>query len=832
MNENILSPKKYDIVVLGSGEGSKYVAWTFARQGKQVAVIERRYIGGSCPNIACLPSKNIIQSAKVASYFQRSEEFGITKDNFKINMSAVRDRKRKMVDGLIQMHFDNFKASGAELIIGSGRFVGPKTLEVALSDGGTRVVRGKKVIIGTGTRATIEQIPGLSESRPLTHIEALELDHVPEHLLILGGGYIGLELAQAMRRFGSRVTVIDRNERLAHREDEDVSEGLTDLCQAEGIALVMNARVTGVEGKSGQSVKLRLTRGGSEMTLEGTHLLAAIGRTPNTNGIGLELAGVELTDRGYIKVNERLETTAPDVWAIGECAGSPQFTHIAFDDFRVVRDDLAGGNRVTTGRQVPFCMFTDPELARVGLSETEAKKQGIAYRLAKIPMVAVLRTRTLSETRGFMKALIDTKSDRILGFTVLGVEAGEIMASVQIAMLAGLPYTALRDAIFTHPTLLEGLIPLFSSVPPISKSSESPAGLAELTRASLIVRFAAIGAVLAGIVGLFLYAGGWLTPHRLSPASMINRFEQVNGLHPGFRRNHAKGVCISGYFESNGRGIALSKASVFLPGRVPVIGRFSLAGGQPYVADVPSTIRGMGILFKLPDGEEWRIAMTNLPVFTVNTAQGFYDQLLASAVDPATGKPDPSRMSRFLAKHPESAKAIQLIRSHPVSSGFENSTYNSLNAFRFINAGGAVVPVRWAMVPVQPFEPVGTASPGQDDKNYLFDALIASIHSHPLEWHLVITLGQPGDPTNDATLPWPPDRQQIDAGKLTIDHVESEDTSPTRDINFDPLVLPNGIAASDDPLLSTRSAAYSQSFTRREGERKEPSAVSTAETEK
>jgi len=354
----------------------------------------------------------------------------------------------------------------------------------------------------------------------------------------------------------------------------------------------------------------------------------------------------------------------------------------------------------------------------------------------------------------------------------------------------------------------------------------------QLTRASLIIRFAAIGVVIAGIAGLFAYAGGWLTPHALTPASMINTFEKVNGPHPGFRRNHAKGVCVSGYFESNGRGVALSKASVFLPGRVPIIGRFALAGGQPYVADAPHTVRSMAILFKLPDGEEWRTGINNTPVFSVNTPQGFHDQLLASALDPATGKTDPARMNDFLAKHPESAKAIQLIRTYPVSSGFANSTYNSLNAFRFINAGGAVVPVRWAMVPVQPYEPISTADQGRDDKNYLFDALIASIHSHPLEWHLVITVGQPGDPTNDATLPWPPDRQQIDTGTLTIDHVESEDISSARDINFDPLVLPNGIAASDDPLLSARSAAYAQSFTRREGEHKDPSAVSTAETEK
>jgi pyruvate/2-oxoglutarate dehydrogenase complex dihydrolipoamide dehydrogenase (E3) component len=457
--------EQYDIVVLGTGEGSKFIAWTAAKQGKRVAMIERKYIGGSCPNIACLPSKNIIHSAKVASYFRRSAEFGISKDNFQIDMSAVRDRKRRMVDGLIEMHLGNFKASGTELILGSGRFIAARTIEVALRDGGIRVLQGSKVVIGTGSRATIEEIPGLLESSPMTHIEALELDHLPQHLLVLGGGYIGLELSQAMRRFGSRVTIIDRNGRLAHREDKDVSEGLFDLCRDEGIELMLDAHVTRVEGKSGESVKLSVTQGGSETTLEGTHILVATGRTPNTEGIGLELAGVALTDRGYIQVNERLETTAADVWAVGDCAGSPQFTHIGFDDFRVVRDNMAGGNHVTTGRQVPFCMFTDPELARIGLSETEAKAQGIAYRLAKIPMLSVLRTRTLSETRGFMKALIDTESDRILGFTAFAVDAGEIMASVQIAMIAGLPYTALRDAILTHPTLLEGLIPLFSSVP-------------------------------------------------------------------------------------------------------------------------------------------------------------------------------------------------------------------------------------------------------------------------------------------------------------------------------------------------------------------------------
>jgi len=459
------TPEQYDVVVLGSGEAGKYIAWTQAKKGKRAIVIERRYIGGSCPNIACLPSKNIIHSAKVASYFARSEEFGITKDNWQIHMTGVRDGKRKMVEGLVDMHLANFKSSGAELLLGSGRFIAPKTVEVSLPDGGSRFLHGENVIISTGSRATIEPIPGLRESDPLTHIEALELDHLPEHLLIVGGGYIGLEFAQAMRRFGSKVTIIERNSRLAHREDEDVTAMLSDVFRDEGIEILTDATVTGVEGKSGDRVKLHVRRNGGKTAFEGTHILVATGRTPNTQNIGLELAGVQTTERGHVQVNERLQTTAPEVWAVGDCAGSPHFTHIAFDDHRVVTDNLAGGHRVTTGRQVPFCMFTDPELARIGLSETEAKQRGIAYRLTKIPMIAVLRTRTLSETRGFLKALIDTDSDRILGFTALGVEGGEIIATVQVAMLAGMPYTALRDTIFTHPTMLEGLIPLFAAVP-------------------------------------------------------------------------------------------------------------------------------------------------------------------------------------------------------------------------------------------------------------------------------------------------------------------------------------------------------------------------------
>ena len=468
-----MDPEQYDLVILGGGTGSTIAAWTFAKQGQRVAAIDRKYIGGSCPNIACLPSKNIIHSARVASYFRRSEEFGIAKRDFTIDMSAVRDRKRRMVSSWNNAYLDNYKESGAEFILGSGRFIGPKTVEVTLPDGTIRQLRGTNVIINTGTRPALQPVPGLIEAQPLTHIEALELDQVPKHLLVIGGGYIGLELSQAMGRFGSKVTMIDRNDRLMHREDDDVIEALQRLFQDEGIDLVLNATVKRVSGKSGQSVRMVIEQRGAEKTLEGSHLLVAAGRSPNTDGIGLELAGVELTDRGHIKVNERLETTASGVWAIGEVAGSPQFTHVSVDDFRVVYDSITGGKRVTTGRLVPFCLFTDPEFARVGLSEKDAKAQGIPYRLFKIPMEAVMRATTMSETRGFLKALVEVDNDRILGFTGLGVDAGEVLSSVQIAMVAGLPYTALRDAMLTHPTLVEGLIPLFSSVPSVSKSGRA-----------------------------------------------------------------------------------------------------------------------------------------------------------------------------------------------------------------------------------------------------------------------------------------------------------------------------------------------------------------------
>jgi pyruvate/2-oxoglutarate dehydrogenase complex dihydrolipoamide dehydrogenase (E3) component len=348
--------------------------------------------------------------------------------------------------------------------MGEGRFVRPKTIEVATADNGTRTLRGDVVVISTGSRARIDPIPGLAEAQPMTHVEALELDRVPKHLVVLGGGYVGIELAQAMRRFGSRVTVIERNDALVHREDRDVSEALRELFEDEGIEVRTGTCIDRVKGRSGESVKLQVTRDGTQDVIEGSDLLVASGKIPNTDGIGLEAVGIERDHRGFVKVDERLRTTAPGVWAVGDCAGSPHFTHIADDDVRVVRDNLAGIDRTTIGRLVPFCLFTDPELARVGLSESEAKSRGIAYRLTKIPVTAVLRSRTLSEPRGFYKALVATDSDRILGFTAFAPEAGEVMTIVQIAMNAGLPYMTLRDTILTHPTMAEGLAALFQGV--------------------------------------------------------------------------------------------------------------------------------------------------------------------------------------------------------------------------------------------------------------------------------------------------------------------------------------------------------------------------------
>jgi pyruvate/2-oxoglutarate dehydrogenase complex dihydrolipoamide dehydrogenase (E3) component len=459
-------PERFEALVLGSGFGGKLLAWHLARSGQRTAVVERRWIGGSCPNIACLPSKNEIWSAKVAHLVRHAAQFGTLTGSVTTDMAKVRQRKRDMVDREIALHLQNYKASGAELIMGTGHFTAPKTLEVRLNDGGTRVLAGDQVFLNLGTHAAIPNIPGLEAARPLTHIEALELDYLPSHLIVLGGGYVGLELAQAYRRFGSQVTVIEHGPQLMGREDPDVVAEMQRILSDEGIGILLSATTLNVQGQSGQEVSVAVRTVAGEQQIKGSDILVAAGRAPNTAGIGLDEAGVELDGRGYIRVNDRLETTASNIWAIGECAGSPQFTHVSIDDFRIIRDNLAGGNRSKRDRLVPYCMFTEPPLARVGLSENEAQHQGVTTRVARLPMTGVRRTATTDETQGFMKVLVGASDDRILGFTMIGAEAGEVLAAVQTAMLAELPYPRLRDAILAHPTMAEGLDSLLSNVPP------------------------------------------------------------------------------------------------------------------------------------------------------------------------------------------------------------------------------------------------------------------------------------------------------------------------------------------------------------------------------
>ena len=455
----------FDAVILGSGQGGDLLAWHLAQAGQRVAVVERRYVGGSCPNIACMPSKNEVWGARVAYLTRHAAQFGTITGTVTTDMVKVRQRKRNMIARQIARYLASFNSSGAELVMGCGYFIEPKVLDVQLNDGGVWRLTGDKVFINVGTRAAMPSVPGLAEAQPLTHVEALELDYVPGHLLVLGGGYVGLELAQAYRRFGSRVTVIEAGQQIMRREDPDIVEAMHRILSEEGLQFMLSAEPVAVRGRSGEAVSLTVGTPAGAETIEASDILVATGRIPNTTGIGLDTAGIALDARGYIRVNARLETTAPDVWAIGECAGSPQFTHVSVDDFRIIRDNLAGGARSTGERLVPYCVFTDPPLAHIGLSERDARQRGIAVRVGKLPMSAVLRGEATDETQGFMKVLIGANDDRILGFTMIGADAGEVMTAIQTAMLAGLPYPKLRDAVLAHLTAAEGLGPLLGNVP-------------------------------------------------------------------------------------------------------------------------------------------------------------------------------------------------------------------------------------------------------------------------------------------------------------------------------------------------------------------------------
>lgn len=454
--------ESYDILIFGGGKAGKTLAMDQARAGKRVAVVEHGMIGGSCINIACIPTKALVRSAQVAGLARRAEEFGILQiGSVSVAMDRVAARTAEVVAGMVDYNRQAFLASGFELVLGWGRFVEPRVIEVAAA-GGPRRLTGERIYLNLGTKAAIPPTPGLREAEPLTHVEALTLNVLPARLLVVGGGYVGMELSQAFRLLGSEVVVIESGRQLAAREDADVAAAIARQFVEDGIELELEARITAISGRSGEQVTVRLSDG---RLLVGSHLLVAAGRRPMTANIGLELAGVKLDDRGFILVDETLRTSARDIWAMGEVAGSPMFTHVSLDDYRVAKSGIVGGTRTTAGRMVPYCVFIEPEFARVGLSEGEALQHGLAYRVATLPMDVVPRARTLSERKGFMKALVAMNTDQILGFAMLGEQAGEVMAVVQMTMLGALPFTALRDGILAHPTFAEGLNMLFASVP-------------------------------------------------------------------------------------------------------------------------------------------------------------------------------------------------------------------------------------------------------------------------------------------------------------------------------------------------------------------------------
>lgn len=458
--------ERCEVLIVGGGKAGKTLAADLARSGHHVVLVERGMIGGTCINVGCIPTKAFVRSAKVAEWAARAAQLGIRIDHWTADMPAVVAHKRGVVEGMVSLNWDNLHgALGDRFLLGEARFVAPRTVEVQPNDGGpTRRITGDKLFINLGAEPAMPSLPGLREADPLTSQTALELDRLPEHLVIMGGGYIGVELGQAFRRLGSRVTIVQRAAHLLPAEDEDISQAVEAIFAEDGIALALGTQVAAVEGRSGQSMRLRVRSSAGESQIEGSDLLVAVGRVPRTRDVGLREAGVEVDARGFIVVNDRLETSAPDTWALADSAGSPQQTHVALDDYRIVKANVfAGGRRSTADRLIPHTVFIDPELGSVGMSEREARAKGLDVRVLKVPASIVPRARTLSETRGVLKAVIDPASQRILGFAMLGAEAGEVTAVVQMAMLGQMPYTALRDGLLAHPTMAEGLNYLFAA---------------------------------------------------------------------------------------------------------------------------------------------------------------------------------------------------------------------------------------------------------------------------------------------------------------------------------------------------------------------------------
>lgn len=458
--------QRYDAIVIGAGQSGGPLSTTFARAGWKTAIVEQKHVGGTCINVGCTPTKTMVASARVAYLARRAAEYGVHTGPVTVDLAEVRQRKQALVDSWrdgSRQHIES--TEGVDLLMGQARFSGSHEIEVHTNNGEIRQLAGDRIFINTGLRPADPRIPGLDRVPTLDSTSIMELDAAPEHLLVLGGGYVGLEFSQMFRRFGSKVTLVEQAKQLVEREDPDVSEEVCKILTEDGVDVLLETRALGADSGPTGGVRLTVATSSGERTLSGSQVLRAAGRVPNTDGLNLPAAGIATDERGFVRVNDKLETNVPGVYGLGDVKGGPAFTHISYDDFRIIRTNLLeGGNATTNGRLVPYTIFIDPQLGRVGLSETEARRQGRPIRVAKLPMGHVARALEMSESRGFMKAVVDADTGRILGCAVLGVEGGEVMAVLQMAMMGGLPYTAIRDGVFAHPTLAESLNNLFMSM--------------------------------------------------------------------------------------------------------------------------------------------------------------------------------------------------------------------------------------------------------------------------------------------------------------------------------------------------------------------------------
>jgi pyruvate/2-oxoglutarate dehydrogenase complex dihydrolipoamide dehydrogenase (E3) component len=459
-----MSASHFDAVVIGSGQGGNPLALALAKAGKRTALIERKHVGGTCINEGCTPTKTMVASGRVAYLASRAAGYGVHTGPISVDLKKVRQRKRNIVESFRSGGEERIrKAENLELIFGEARFDAPKKLVVKMKDG-ERELSADRIFINAGTRASRPRVEGLENVPALDNESIMELEAVPDHLLVLGGGYIGLEFGQLFRRFGSRVTIVQSGIQLLAREDPDIAEEVTKILREDEIEVLLSAVALRVE-KSGNQIRLHVQAAGSQRALDGSTLLVATGRVPNSDSLNLQAAGVQTDDHGFIRVNDGLETSAEGVWALGDIKGGPAFTHISYDDFRILRDNvLEGKHSSIRNRQVPYCVFIDPQLGRVGMTENEARAQGRKIRVAKLPMTHVARALEVDETRGFMKAIVDADTSQILGAAVLGIEGGEIMSVLETAMMGELPYTVLRDATYAHPTLAESLNNLFMAM--------------------------------------------------------------------------------------------------------------------------------------------------------------------------------------------------------------------------------------------------------------------------------------------------------------------------------------------------------------------------------